>query len=902
MTKILSKWIASRLLDKRQLSLYPGTNTGYFAASLIKFTAGVFAADDTITFTKGVTSETYVFKASASGDREVTFSNTAITGLATTLTNLVNEMARMNSNWFSSSTQVDTGWSPTGVNALLLIEKSYIAGGSLSKAYGTFSGGNSNVKVFDFHLDSDYISYGHATIDLPSSIPATSIFGAQSNTKYHGDTYTTGKQGTFVYNSSVNCWVPSAPSVAQVFTSSQLTTNSAGLGVIIGGAKILFNSALTANDTISIDRGNSSETYTATSGSSSGNSFAIGSTTTESATNLAERINAQSSYWSAKSYTNYIIIYVKFSVLTGLTYLVDRVYSSHVTTPGSILVYDMGGTWDYSEPSAIYNIKTADPTKTNFGYHGLATIPVFSRMENTFHNFNVSWIQTPSAAVNNDISGYTGLLSSADTNVQLALNTIDLLGSIRDLTPYYKSTTQFSILSTSKGRKIKLNNKYFKLTTNLDITPSEISGGDGIYYICIDTSKTEGEIDSSYVVSTLIGPTNSAFNCNYAIIGEFTVSSSLITAGSLEAYSTREMTNWVNTVPNIKRATEQKTAVGENTLTTNFYAPPSNVIYRYWDNSALKFYDYSRTNIENSYTATTLTYTIPTGDPTITFEAGDYFEVEAEYYNYLGTGLASPKSDYSTDWYSTTPSSVVTHTLGSRPLAITFEFNSSGVYYFQDGETYINKDSGGTTSSQVTFDWVGLPTLSASLQMRIIFHVSKISAGAFEANTLERGTVKITGLSSTVESPDLIIDSTFNTGSAFATAINALSDDSYVYLKESVTVTEQQTITKRIKFRRKHGTKVICATAVTSIVKFSAECDIDLEIESQNDITNAIEFNAAFVAKLRIHQKGSGKTLTNGILINTGYKGIAQGLVTADVGTITNTFTDTDSLSIILIP
>ena len=464
-------------------------------------------------------------------------------------------------------------------------------------------------------------------------------------------------------------------------------------------------------------------------------------------------------------------------------------------------------------------------------------------------------------------------------------------GSGTDLVPAFSSTTQFTVQATG-GNKVRLNNKYYTLTNDLTITPTVATA---TYYICVDTTQPEGEVTGSYIVVSTIAPSSASFNGNYAVIGELVSNAGSIT--SVSGYSTREMCSWVNELPNIKRASEQKTVLGSYTLTTGFAAVPSIVTYRYWDDSASVFYDFSRSSIEVSCSTSVVNYTIP-ADPVIIFDAGDYFEVEAFYYNYQGTGFASPKTDSISGWYTSTPANTVAHSLGMRPLAIMLEFNRSGIYSVEDGSQYIDKASGGTEATQVTFDWSGLEVLSASNQMRISFHGSKLSAGAFTASTVESGTVTVTGLTTTVESPDLVLTSAHT---SFATQINALADDSLVYLSQSVTVTAQQEITKRIRFKRKPGAKVICATAVTSIVKFSAECDIDMEVESQNTITNAIEFNANFVAKLRIRQNGSAKTLTNGMLVNTGFRGTAFGLVTADVGTISANYSDTDNLSIILL-
>lgn len=75
-----------------------------------------------------------------------------------------------------------------------------------------------------------------------------------------------------------------------------------------------------------------------------------------------------------------------------------------------------------------------------------------------------------------------------------------------------------------------------------------------------------------------------------------------------------------------------------------------------------------------------------------------------------------------TVWYETTPDTQISHSLGIRPLSITFEWYDNGKYYLEDGLQFVNKSSTNpVTDTYVTFNWDGLPTLSSILKLRIYF-------------------------------------------------------------------------------------------------------------------------------------------------------------------------------------
>jgi len=472
---------------------------------------------------------------------------------------------------------------------------------------------------------------------------------------------------------------------------------------------------------------------------------------------------------------------------------------------------------------------------------------------------------------------------------------------LNDLIPNYKDATYYTVQS-SKNKKVNINNKFFYLASNLDVTFDTSS--DGQWYIYFDSSQAEGAIGSSHFVESQTVPNSSGLNPYWFVIGEYQVSGSTVVESSFNGYSLRQMISWVYGISNIKKASETKTSAGTYSLSHGFNATPENVTYRYWDDSENKFYNYARTDIENYYSNTIINYTIP-GD--FTFDSGDYFEVIAEYYHSEGSGFASPKISDETDWYSSTPGTTISHSLTLRPKAITLEFYdvSNNIYWLEDGKQFVNKSSGGIEATQVTFDWTGLSSiaiLSANMKMKIHFDLSEVSAGAFAASKTERGTVKVLGDANTVESPDLILDS--SDAATFATQINALADNSFVYIKESITLTALQSISKEVRIFAAKGAKLICATSLTTLLKFTAMPWIQrLEIETQEDITNAIEFDANGIAdSLEFYQNASGKTLTNTVKVNTGYKINVRGIAIAEAGSITNLDgSDADGNSVILI-
>lgn len=455
--------------------------------------------------------------------------------------------------------------------------------------------------------------------------------------------------------------------------------------------------------------------------------------------------------------------------------------------------------------------------------------------------------------------------------------------------PITKNDDKFTIQG-SDSLRVLLNNKKYYLSDDLDIDYNKTA--DGTWYIAIDTSKSEGELDSTYIYLTQTNWQTNSWNSEYIPIGEYVVSSGSVS--SLTAYSERWFSSWIFGLPNDELRTDQVTSSGNKTF--NFSNSMSKKVIikelRFWDNSASSYtYWFDKASQIVSMTDTQVVYNVPAS---LTFNTGDYFECIVELKDEIGTGFASPKSDNSTSWYTSTPSNTIAHGLTDRPLAITLEFNDNGKYYIEDGNQYINKSA--TTpmdSTNVTFDWTGLPTLSATMQMKIHFHLSKISAGAFEAQSDTLGCVKVLG-NTTLPSPDLILDSSHT---SFATQINALADNSWVHIKENITVTANQAISKKIKLTREFGAKIICATALTSILSINADSDIDVEIEAQEDITNAIEFNSISSFKGIVSINASGKTLTNAIKVNTGYKVIGDLIPKQTSGTITNEITDTDSNS-----
>jgi hypothetical protein len=151
--------------------------------------------------------------------------------------------------------------------------------------------------------------------------------------------------------------------------------------------------------------------------------------------------------------------------------------------------------------------------------------------------------------------------------------------------------------------------------------------------------------------------------------------------------------------------------------------------------------------------------------------------------------------------------------------------------------------------------------------------------------------------------PDVVLEST-DTG--LATILNALSHDSYVFIKESISISTLQTVTKRITFDMAPGAKLILTGAVTSGIIFQARPHFkNLNIEIQNNITNAIQMSCdgfRIDSSLWI-MNGSGKTLGNTILVDTAMRGNVSGVAIETAGTITSrSGIDTDGNSAIIIP
>lgn len=151
--------------------------------------------------------------------------------------------------------------------------------------------------------------------------------------------------------------------------------------------------------------------------------------------------------------------------------------------------------------------------------------------------------------------------------------------------------------------------------------------------------------------------------------------------------------------------------------------------------------------------------------------------------------------------------------------------------------------------------------------------------------------------------PSVVLEST-DTG--LATILNALADDSFVFIKESISISTLQTITKRITFDFAPGAKLILTGAVTSGLIFSARPHFkNLNIEIQNNITNAIRMSCdGFIIDSSLWiMNGSGKTLTNTILVDTAMRGNVRGVAVETAGTITSrSGSDVDGNSAIIIP
>jgi len=464
---------------------------------------------------------------------------------------------------------------------------------------------------------------------------------------------------------------------------------------------------------------------------------------------------------------------------------------------------------------------------------------------------------------------------------------------VEHFVPSYVNNTQFA-LRTTNGRKVKFNDIYFFLNTELNIN-YDLSNN-GTWYICLDTSSPSGNVDSSYVVMTQNDPSSTTFDPYLAVLGEYQVLGGAFVSSSLNGYSIREMITWINGLPNIKSASDIQIASGYYTLYHNFGKTPSIVVYKYWDESAGVFIGYSRADIEVWLDDTAVYYFIPTNDPNIVFAPGDYFEIEAFLYSYPPQGgFASPKTDFTTDWFSYTPPTKINHTLYYRPQNISLEFFDNGIFYVEDGDPYVNKVSGGITGTSVTFDWTSLPALSVIKQMKIHLNVSKVSAGAFAADKFEAGVVTVTGLTSTVISFDLILDATNNN---LAAVINTYGNNVRVLIKESITVSSEQEITiSGLIWDMLPNAYIICATPVTSVIKLSGD-NFEIEtmrIVSQENITSALKLNANGIVKnMIVNQNAAAKTLVNAVEVTTGNVVLVEGRSFVTNGSITNKISDVD--------
>lgn len=473
-------------------------------------------------------------------------------------------------------------------------------------------------------------------------------------------------------------------------------------------------------------------------------------------------------------------------------------------------------------------------------------------------------------------------------------------GGAEHFVPVYVNSAQFSIRSTA-DRKVHINNRYFYSSS--EVLQNFDTSSDGLWYICFDSSGASGSVNSSYFVMTQIDPQSRIFNPYYTPIGEYQVISGTVSKPSFIGYSTREIISWVYGIPNVQRRAEIQSASGSYTFTHDFYVIPDVVTYKYWDDSSGKAYNFDRSDIETGIDENNLYYTIPGTNPLITFDTGDYFEVEAFYYAHTTEGgFASPKTDYSSQWYTTTPPLSIPHYLYSKPLDISLEIDDNGTFYsLEDALSYVDKNTGkGITTSQVWFNWAGLPvTLSSSVKMRIHFHLSKLSAGAFEANKTESGTVTTIGDQTAVFSPDLILDST---STNLATIINGAGNDIKIYLKEDVTVSSIQDISSvtGVIWDCAPGAKIICDTALaSSVIKFGNDItirDLRLELTHTSGTTNSgFEFDGdrGYFDNTQVIMNGTGGTLTDAFIINSGKKAnYIKGMARQQNGTITNSSTD----------
>jgi len=489
-------------------------------------------------------------------------------------------------------------------------------------------------------------------------------------------------------------------------------------------------------------------------------------------------------------------------------------------------------------------------------------------------------------------------------------------GGTGDFVPLYFDDTSFSIRSTV-GKKVNFNNKYYYSHEELNVL-YDLSAS-GTWYISLDTNQASGEVTQAahadYIVMSQIPPYTPLSNPYYVTLGQYWVDGALaVDKNTHEGYSTREHTTWMNGVPNIWKKSESQYSSGNNViLSHNFGYTPDLVTFKYWDDSANKFLNLYSSDVELYRTNDIVEYNVPdnTSHPFITWDLGDYFLVEAIKYSYTNEGgFASPKTDYASDWYTVTPPSTIAHPLATRPQNISLEFadlSGTPIYYVEDGLQFVDKNIGGIADTSVTFDWSSFSsipiTLSSTLKMRIHFNVSKVSAGAFEAGKDERGTVSITGDSSKVISPDIVL---LATDTDFSNAINSMGSNISVLVTESIVVTSEQELTGTgITFNMVPGTYLSTTTAsLASILKFSGDdYEIDnVRIMGQEDVTSGLKLNADGIVKnVLVKQNALAKTMTNAVEVTTGNIATVFGRSKAVDGTITNKISDVDGNSEITI-
>lgn len=435
----------------------------------------------------------------------------------------------------------------------------------------------------------------------------------------------------------------------------------------------------------------------------------------------------------------------------------------------------------------------------------------------------------------------------------------DTLPSNLHFVPYFISSTTFGI-NTTLGKYVFVNGQYYGLDRDVSLSLNTASG-DGKYFICMSTHSDNASgliplgTESNYFVMTKKSPTGNDFNPYYAPIGEYEVIGGVVDVNSFQGYSTREIISWVYGIPNVKRRSTTLYASGIGSFEHALNNIPTAINYHYWNSSILRFDELDRNNIETYFDLNFVYYNIPSF-PTLPWNVGDYVIIEVIYYAYTEDGgFASPKTDYGTGWYSATPPNTILHPLIYRPKHITLELHDTitNTYWVEDGNQYVDKNAGGIETNQVTFDWTALPTLSGTLLMRITMHLSKLSAGSFEAAKLEKGVVAVTGNTSTAISPDILLTAA---DVNFAATINqSITGNLRVLVTESITVTDIQEITvPNISFDMLPGTFIYfnrATFAPQSIVRFSGSgFEVEnIRISITGDTNEGLEINAVGTVK-----------------------------------------------------